>query len=224
MASAHVWATDLATGAPVAGASVTFYDVATLGALGRQPPTPTASPPSASRWWTICAACWRSPARPASPPLASPAATGRRISPWDFGLNGDSRHEPTTFVYLTTDRPIYRPGDTVNFRGVVRQTDYGRYLPPALENVTCRPAGLFLPGRNPEPDQNADPGRQLQLHRRVRDSRRFDRATTTCASTSAATTPPGHRGRVPHAGVPGHGHARQTRAAARRAGRRDRRD
>lgn len=42
---------------------------------------------------------------------------------------------PHTTVYLYTDRPIYRPGQTVYFRGVARQAFNGRYELPPLNEV-----------------------------------------------------------------------------------------
>lgn len=49
------------------------------------------------------------------------------------------------FVYLTTDRPIYRPGDVVQLRGVVRTPDYGRYAAPQVRSVPLTlNAGYFF--------------------------------------------------------------------------------
>ncbi|MHB1318107.1 MAG: Ig-like domain-containing protein, partial [Anaerolineae bacterium] len=57
------------------------------------------------------------------------------ISPWDFELNseyGASR----TIGYLYTDRPIYRPGQTVYFKGIVRQDDDADYtIPMAMRTL-----------------------------------------------------------------------------------------
>jgi len=51
------------------------------------------------------------------------------ISPWEFGISLRPRPpEPETYLY--TDRPIYRPGQTVYFRGAVRQAFNGRYELP----------------------------------------------------------------------------------------------
>jgi uncharacterized protein YfaS (alpha-2-macroglobulin family) len=53
------------------------------------------------------------------------------ISPWDFGITQD--YNPTgRQVYLYNDRPIYRPGQTVYFRAIVREANNGRYTLPDL--------------------------------------------------------------------------------------------
>lgn len=58
------------------------------------------------------------------------------VNPYQFGLNTDtSAQYPSTF-YIVTDRPIYRPGDTVQFRGILRQQNYGRYLLPERDTLT----------------------------------------------------------------------------------------
>ena len=55
-------------------------------------------------------------------------------SPWDFGINADFSG-PALKAYLYTDRPIYRPGQTVYFRGVVRQAYNGRYTIPDIASL-----------------------------------------------------------------------------------------
>lgn len=56
------------------------------------------------------------------------------VSPWDFGYAFDAR-PPHTVIYMYTDRPMYRPGQTVYFRGVVRQAFNGRYELPPVNDV-----------------------------------------------------------------------------------------
>ena len=56
------------------------------------------------------------------------------VAPWDFGISLRPRvPEPETYLY--TDRPIYRPGQTVYFRGAVRQAFNGRYTLPEFTSV-----------------------------------------------------------------------------------------
>ena len=58
---------------------------------------------------------------------------GSGINAWDFGYS-QRVQPPHTEIYMYTDRPIYRPGHTVYFRGVARQAFNGRYeLPPVNE-------------------------------------------------------------------------------------------
>lgn len=53
------------------------------------------------------------------------------VASWDFDIASDFSG-PQVQAYLYTDRPIYRPGDTVYFRGAVRQRYNGRYSLPDL--------------------------------------------------------------------------------------------
>ena len=48
------------------------------------------------------------------------------ISAWDFGLSTQYHAEPHR-ANLYTDRPIYRPGQTVNFKGIIRRDRDARY-------------------------------------------------------------------------------------------------
>lgn len=51
------------------------------------------------------------------------------IGPWNFDLNfGDRKYNNGQAIY--TDRPIYRAGQTIYFRGIVRSDDDGRYSLP----------------------------------------------------------------------------------------------
>ena len=58
--------------------------------------------------------------------------------PWSFGVDVGWGKAPLQYGYIYTDRPIYRPGDTVHFRGIVRDTDYGRYPLPSVASVTLK--------------------------------------------------------------------------------------
>ncbi|NOZ06097.1 MAG: hypothetical protein GXP41_07070 [Chloroflexi bacterium] len=48
------------------------------------------------------------------------------ISAWDFGLSTQYHAEPHR-ANLYTDRPIYRPGQTVHFKGIIRRDHDARY-------------------------------------------------------------------------------------------------
>ncbi len=59
---------------------------------------------------------------------------GRGISPWDFGVGeGEYAEEYRTYIY--TDRPIYRPGQTVHFKGVVRAENDVAFTLPDVRDV-----------------------------------------------------------------------------------------
>ena len=58
----------------------------------------------------------------------------QEIAPWNFSLSVD-RTPPAPQIYFYTDRPIYRPGQTVYFRLVARQVFDGRYTPVDLQNL-----------------------------------------------------------------------------------------
>lgn len=58
------------------------------------------------------------------------------ISPWDFNIDARYQVEPYQ-IYFYTDRPIYRPGQPVYFKGIVRIDDDARYsLPIDLQELT----------------------------------------------------------------------------------------
>ncbi len=130
---ALVWATDLATGLPAAGLEVTFYDddrqqlgraatgpdgVARLD-LGKRPYRSSilAVVLDGNQGFSAVSENW-----------------ARGISPYDFGL--DMAYSLPDFnVHLYTDRPIYRPDQTVYFKGVVRAEDDVRFSRPDLGQV-----------------------------------------------------------------------------------------
>ncbi len=52
------------------------------------------------------------------------------INPWDFSV--ESEFWASDYQgYLYTDRPIYRPGQTVYFKGILRADDDANYSLPA---------------------------------------------------------------------------------------------
>ncbi|MBN1319162.1 MAG: Ig-like domain-containing protein, partial [Anaerolineales bacterium] len=57
------------------------------------------------------------------------------ISSWDFNLQYEDYAHQNTKIYLYTDRPIYRPGHTIYFKGILRDPDEARYLLPDLTEI-----------------------------------------------------------------------------------------
>lgn len=62
------------------------------------------------------------------------------ISPWDFEIRTDSS-PPHLEAYIYTDRPIYRPGQKVYYRAIVRSVYNGRYSLPDTGALTLKLSG-----------------------------------------------------------------------------------
>jgi uncharacterized protein YfaS (alpha-2-macroglobulin family) len=129
---ALVWAVDLPSQTPVAGAPVNIYDEA-----GNTLATGT----------TDGNGLWQgNMGHPEGRVFAMLASPGDQnfslamdnwnmgINAWDFGYSQNVQ-PPHNEIYMYTDRPIYRPGQTVYFRGVVRQAFNGRYELPSITSV-----------------------------------------------------------------------------------------
>jgi uncharacterized protein YfaS (alpha-2-macroglobulin family) len=59
---------------------------------------------------------------------------GQGISPWEFGME-PAYHESNHRAHIYTDRPIYRTGQTVYFRGIIRAEDDVKYSLPTGQTV-----------------------------------------------------------------------------------------
>ena len=124
-----LWATDLASGQPVAGLPVTLYqDTVKLepgGSTGVDGLF-VAEVPIEDLWEDFVAVT----GEPGDNDF-SIAYNGwsEGISPWSFDVASEFWANDHT-AYLYTDRPIYRPGQTVYFKGIVRADDDARYALP----------------------------------------------------------------------------------------------
>lgn len=126
------WLTDLATGQPVAGAEVTFTksglplaqrmtdaDGLALANLGL----------TQEDQWKPFFAYTGEPGQPDFAVVSSEWADG--IQPWSFNLDVGGSAE-AQLLHIYTERPIYRPGQTVHWRGIFRILDQDAWvLPPA---------------------------------------------------------------------------------------------
>lgn len=131
-----VWATDLDSGQPIANYPVTLYDQnfkkiasATTDADGVATFTHSRLP---DLWTTLYAVSEGGPGLSSFSIGQSGWSDG--IEPWDFG-HLSSFYVQDLSVYFHTDRPVYRPGQVVYFRGVVRTEDDARYILPDLQTV-----------------------------------------------------------------------------------------
>lgn len=132
-----VWMVDMQTGAPLAGVA---FDVLNQGAA------PVGSGTTDSDG--IARLSVANPGDGYYPGYYVSAESGGRtilsgtnwnngLAPWYGASNIPFMFELTDTVgYLYTDRPIYRPGETVYFKGVVRKDDDARYSLPSATPLT----------------------------------------------------------------------------------------
>ncbi|MDY0019960.1 MAG: Ig-like domain-containing protein, partial [Anaerolineae bacterium] len=134
---ALVWVTDLRSGEPITGTEVRLLDEkATLLAAGTTNADGIARVrlgPLSSLWDRVIAV------------VGTPGKKGFGVamsdwnidtSPWSFGLSADYGTFYPYQLYLYSDRSIYRPGQTIYFKGVLREIDDPRYtLPGTLQGV-----------------------------------------------------------------------------------------
>ncbi len=66
------------------------------------------------------------------------------LSVWSSGYNFELQSDKRQ-LYLYTDRPIYRPGQTVSYRALLRYKDNGRYLLPEEEDIQLQIFGSYQP-------------------------------------------------------------------------------
>jgi hypothetical protein len=129
---ALVWAVDLPSQTPVANAPVTIYDSngnqLISGTTDKNGLWKEAVQPQEGAVYAVLG-------KPGSENFAMATSSWNLgISPWDFGYSYN-RQPPHTDIYMYTDRPMYRPGQTVYFRGVARQAFNGRYELPTINEV-----------------------------------------------------------------------------------------
>jgi uncharacterized protein YfaS (alpha-2-macroglobulin family) len=132
-----VWATDYKSGEPVANLPLTFYSNNPTGqvvATGTTDAQGVARVKPSGQPYNVSNVVSQSPFAA----IASQWSNG--ISQYDFGLPpapapyypGETTHYNT---YLYTDRPIYRPGQTVDFKGIVRIDNDVKYRLPDISKV-----------------------------------------------------------------------------------------
>jgi uncharacterized protein YfaS (alpha-2-macroglobulin family) len=133
-----IWAVDLDSQSPVTGAPVVVYDengvVIARGNTGADGIYHSSIEPLSSPYLATYAILGQ-PGQADFGMALSNWSYG--INPWDFSLMADF-NPSNQKIYLYTDRPIYRPGDTVYFRMVSRQFHEDGYDLPAQASQTIR--------------------------------------------------------------------------------------
>jgi uncharacterized protein YfaS (alpha-2-macroglobulin family) len=132
---ALVWAVDLRTNTALPNTPVNIYgeDGATLASgqtddqgVFRAPIPPLENP------YSLTYAVAGQPGQETFGMALSSWSQG--VEPWEFDIQAYPS-PPGLKVYLYTDRPIYRPGQTVYFRAIARQAYNGRYSPPDIASL-----------------------------------------------------------------------------------------
>lgn len=135
---ALVWVTDLRTGDPLAGVEVRLLDEsATLlgaGVTDKEGVARIRISPLDELWSRLMAIV----GRPGAPGF------GVALSSWDYGASPWNFELPVQYgdfnpyqLYLYSDRPIYRPGQTVQVRGILREDRDVRYTLPDIERTVA---------------------------------------------------------------------------------------
>lgn len=126
-----VWAVDMASGQALPGLPVTVYGRSGERLTGGVTSDDGVFVYSRRQGEKLFVAADR-------PDDASLASTywNRDISRWDFGLSWGRQYDEFV-AHIYTDRPIYRPGQTVYYKGILRSDDDASYsLPPAGKTGT----------------------------------------------------------------------------------------
>ncbi|MBM4429191.1 MAG: hypothetical protein FJ026_02440, partial [Chloroflexi bacterium] len=131
-----VWTTDLASGQPIAGLDVTLLGPAgAVLASGRTNQdgiffSKLTATEDLEPWDPLLAIAGTEDSL-----CAASTDWANGISPWQFNLPTEYWVEPYR-AYFYTDRSIYRPGQTVYFKGILRADDDGHYsLPEGVRSL-----------------------------------------------------------------------------------------
>ncbi|MGA7651171.1 MAG: MG2 domain-containing protein [Terracidiphilus sp.] len=134
---ASVYVADRKTGAPVAGADLAMYANGSLEASGktnedgladltmpkRGPAVATDGGPELDNVWI----------------LARRGEDAALVTPWGYGFSQNGQQNERAFLY--TDRPVYRPGHTVDIKGILRKEQNDTLLLPDEKTVTLTVTG-----------------------------------------------------------------------------------
>lgn len=144
----HAWATDLETGQPVSGLNLTLHR-----RTGVVAGTATTDANGFARFDYEPRNQYLDGVAVVSEEAGAPgfgmafSQWAGDVNPWLMGITSDTGPEQSIYAYIYTDRPIYRPGDTVYFKGIVREPNFGRFALPDLSEleITISPA-FFIEG------------------------------------------------------------------------------
>ncbi len=134
---ALAWITSLDSGAPLADLPVRLYDQETLRLVGQgrtdadglfKVELPAEQPQNYPGYLAV--------AEDGGHFAYAESYWGAGVSPYDYGIWEQFYEQPIAEVaYLYTDRPLYRPGQPVYFKGILRQDDDLVYTLPERSQV-----------------------------------------------------------------------------------------
>ena len=140
-----VWAVDVDSGAPIVGEKIKIYDQ--LGEYLGDAVTDERGIGRLDVWYTpeIWSVGLIAVLDSAEHFGIANSNWSEGMDPWDFDISGFSERRGYQ-TYLYTDRPVYRPGQPVYFRGMLRSKDDIVYTPPRHESlrVTLRRDGKVV--------------------------------------------------------------------------------
>jgi hypothetical protein len=131
---ALVWATSLASGQPVANLNVSFFDDQgnPLGQSATDQEGIARLDLSAQTYHSSLVAVVLPEGNQGFSAVSQGWSQG--INPYDFGVT-QAYGLPSYTAHIYTDRPIYRPGQTINLKGVIRAEDDVAFKRPDLGQV-----------------------------------------------------------------------------------------
>ena len=122
------WVTDLRSGAPVSGVKVAFYAPTFLDETTTDDKGMAWSEGAREHMWESVWALAYSP----EGEVVGVGTDGwnEGIGPWAFHLPVDYRNPQGLVAYVQTDRLVYRPGQTIHWKLIVRRDNDGAYALP----------------------------------------------------------------------------------------------
>ena len=138
--SALAWVTDMQSGGPVAGVNVIFYNEAfnpVAQATSDDQGLATVSVPHLSDLYTTMYAVVDEDGDAGRLFGFAASRFSDGMDAWQFDINTDYQPEDFT-AYIYTDRPIYRPGQPVYFKGILRSRNDVTYTLPTLKQVPVK--------------------------------------------------------------------------------------
>ena len=128
---ALAWVTDLKSGLPLQGVPVRFTDGKNdVSATTDRDGIATVQLPSGRKPWDGFIAVAGASGGANSPFGVASSNWSDGIGAWEFGLPGGVEAQPYV-GYVYTDRPIYRPGQTMYWKAIIRRDNDATYTLPA---------------------------------------------------------------------------------------------